>query len=414
MKFNQIKNSEDLKEYLKIYKSLYNSNTIINSLLKELTPHLSSTATNKERIYNILNSITEVPRCIYCQKPLPFLYTKYKDSYCDKFCHKSYRLVKFDEKCKDDPNWFKCEICGQWIKSVTSHLWNIKNCRKDDPHNIWTVEKYKESFPDAQILSISTRQRLSDMGKGQNNPNHSSKTTEEERKERSPYAIEFWRRKYPNKTEEEITTLWEEFHKDTLAKVTSGCTHTTTLEFYINNGYSKEDSEKLRSERQRTFTLEKCITKHGEEEGRRIYKERQDKWSKKIKLNFEKFGDGRSPSSKFANSMITSICNELNLEIPKKEKWISNGKLAYSYDFTLGKKIIEFNGDYWHMNPKVYSPDYFNKNTKFTAKEKWQKDDDKINLAKEKGYDVLVIWEKDFNDDKETQIQKCLQFLRQS
>ena len=50
------------------------------------------------------------------------------------------------------------------------------------------------------------------------------------------------------------------------------------IEWWLNQGYSEEEAKIKRSERQSTFSLEKCITKHGEEEGTRIWKERQVKW----------------------------------------------------------------------------------------------------------------------------------------
>ena len=57
------------------------------------------------------------------------------------------------------------------------------------------------------------------------------------------------------------------------------------------------------------------------------------------------------------------------------------------------KKIIECHGDYWHCNPKKYSPDSYNKSLKMTAKEKWKKDQERLNQLKAAGYDVEIRWE---------------------
>lgn len=57
----------------------------------------------------------------------------------------------------------------------------------------------------------------------------------------------------------------------------------TQIGYWLKKGYSKEEAiEKLR-ERQLTFTLEKCIKKYGEEEGRKRYLDRQIKWQETIK-----------------------------------------------------------------------------------------------------------------------------------
>ena len=77
----------------------------------------------------------------------------------------------------------------------------------------------------------------------------------------------------------------------------------------------------------------------------------------------------------------------------------------------LSNKIIEFNGDFWHMNPSIYDENYFNKISKIYAKDKWEIDKIKIECARKNGYDVLIVWEHDYRKDKENTIQKCLNFL---
>lgn len=63
--------------------------------------------------------------------------------------------------------------------------------------------------------------------------------------------------------------------------------------------------------------------------------------------------------------------------------------------------LIEYNGDYWHCNPKKYDADYYN-NKKFkTAKEIWEYDKNKLYLAKKNGYVCEVIWEMDYKKNKD-------------
>ena len=64
---------------------------------------------------------------------------------------------------------------------------------------------------------------------------------------------------------------------------------------------------------------------------------------------------------------------------------------AYAYDFTYKNKIIEYNGDYWHCNPRKYDANYYHQVGECTAKDIWDRDADKIALAKSKGYDVLSV-----------------------
>jgi hypothetical protein len=183
------------------------------------------------------------------------------------------------------------------------------------------------------------------------------------------------------------------------------------LGYWLSKGYTLEEAHKLLNQRQTTFSLEKCIEKYGEGEGLKIFNERQVKWKKSLQENFEREGDSRSPSSKFANSIIRELCLYLNIEIPKKEKWIKckETEKAYSYDFTYKKKIIEFNGDYWHCNPLTFKSNDIRRNQ--TAEEIWQYDSVKNRLAESHGYEVLVIWESEWNKDSKQCIERCIKFL---
>ena len=68
------------------------------------------------------------------------------------------------------------------------------------------------------------------------------------------------------------------------------------------------------------------------------------------------------------------------------------------------KKIIEFNGDYWHRNPLIYTESTESKSI-------WERDAKRQDELERLGYEVLVIWEKDFSDNEEVVIQRCLDFL---
>jgi G:T-mismatch repair DNA endonuclease (very short patch repair protein) len=67
----------------------------------------------------------------------------------------------------------------------------------------------------------------------------------------------------------------------------------------------------------------------------------------------------------------------------------------------LDKKIaIEYNGDYWHCNPRTWSSDDYNKSIKMTAKEKWDSDRKRRFMLRKLGFDVYVIWENTWVNDR--------------
>jgi hypothetical protein len=63
--------------------------------------------------------------------------------------------------------------------------------------------------------------------------------------------------------------------------------------------------------------------------------------------------------------------------------------------------LIEYNGDYWHCNPKKYEETYWHKKKNKFAKEIWEYDKKKIYLAKKNNYICEIIWEYDYKKNPE-------------
>jgi very-short-patch-repair endonuclease len=96
--------------------------------------------------------------------------------------------------------------------------------------------------------------------------------------------------------------------------------------------------------------------------------------------------------------------------------WNPSTKKNYFYDFVITspfKAVIEFNGDFYHANPKLYKEDDIVKIPKHykTAKEIWDYDKEKLNLLTSKGYTCKVIWEMDFYSDPEKIVKECYEWL---
>ena len=85
---------------------------------------------------------------------------------------------------------------------------------------------------------------------------------------------------------------------------------------------------------------------------------------------------------------------------------LCNGLVKYN-------KAIEFQGDYWHMNPTIFEADDFNEIKNKTAFEIWKYDLNKFELSKAKHIDIFYIWESDWNLNKEKIKLKVLDFLKQ-
>jgi very-short-patch-repair endonuclease len=90
------------------------------------------------------------------------------------------------------------------------------------------------------------------------------------------------------------------------------------------------------------------------------------------------------------------VLDYFNITDDENHRQVNIGK--YRVDGVADDNVIyEYNGDFWHGNPVIY------KSTSklfgsLTAGDKWKKDKERLDVINKKGYDVKVIWEKDWND----------------
>lgn len=291
------------------------------------------------------------------------------------------------------------------------HQHNISNCS-------YNIEYYKKRFPNASIdecqemlCNFINSIKKPDIS-GEKNPAYHTKTSQYERRRRSPRCIEFYQYKFPNASLEECEEKRLQYFSN-LREILSNKVKDTNIEFYLNKGMSLEDAKIALHKRQSTFSLKKCIEKYGNDKGIEKFNERQIKWQRSLRKSFEINSDGRCLQSNIANKLIESIVSYLKIKKYKIEKYVydKDSNHGYSYDFCYKKKIIEFQGDYWHCNPKIYNGDFYHKVKQLTAKDIWDKDKEKSEIANKFGYEVIHIWESDYREDPNRELKKCIEFL---
>ena len=188
--------------------------------------------------------------------------------------------------------------------------------------------------------------------------------------------------------------------------------YVNSLSFYVDK-YGEEEGVKkysLWKKSQDHSSKEFFIKKYGIEEGLKKYKE----------VGSKRAFHSDAYHSKISQELFDTIKNIINETTDVEIKYANNGgelKLydqsknkPYYYDFSYKNKIIEYNGDYWHANPEIYSADYCFKD-EIKASDIWERDNRKLSFAKTKGYGVLVIWHSEYKKDKITVLKKCLEFL---
>ena len=65
------------------------------------------------------------------------------------------------------------------------------------------------------------------------------------------------------------------------------------------------------------------------------------------------------------------------------------------------KIIIEYLGDYWHMNPLKFEWNFIHPRTKKLAKDVWEYDNNRKQIFEKYGYIVIFVWEYDYKIKKD-------------
>jgi hypothetical protein len=88
----------------------------------------------------------------------------------------------------------------------------------------------------------------------------------------------------------------------------------------------------------------------------------------------------------------------LNIPVECRQTYIVINGRKFKVDAYDDKTntIYEFNGDYWHGNPKKYSYDTFHKLKKMKMGELYDYTIERENIIKNAGYNLVVIWESEW------------------
>lgn len=202
----------------------------------------------------------------------------------------------------------------------------------------------------------------------------------------------------------------------------------TRIEYYLERGMDLKDANIALSKRQSTFSLSKCIEKHGKDNGLHIWNSRQRKWQNTLDSKSEdekkdilirktkKLAYASNISTTFFNTIIGELKDEgyvfNSIFLNNNEYFIydKNRKKIFFYDFCIKdiNYICEFNGHKFHADPRIHETDRNNWRSVFSNKTWYETrmyDDYKINIAKESNFSVDVIWDYEEFESKKNKIK---------
>lgn len=283
----------------------------------------------------------------------------------------------------------KCEICGHREKNNLKQHLEIR-------HKL-TTKEYRTDYPSSRTMT-----------------GHSKRT------------VEYWMYKEGysyEKAKEEVKNFQSLGKKNYIdSKVKTGLTveqaqqlwnnkqakcSPRSVQYYLDRGLTEEQAKKEQSELQSKFSaLSSKFTghKHTEESKKRISNTNKQLALKVGHINMAKRFRNRLENGVRSNVEIECF-NELKQIFPKLEANIEIDN--YIVDMILEDVVIEFYGDFWHRNPKLYLAEdsFYGK----TSEAIWKYDKNRVDCLNEKGYKIIIIWETDWKSNKDRlikQIQK--------
>jgi hypothetical protein len=377
-----------------------------------------------DKSYNSLGSLGKHISATHRDIEIIEYYQKYlstSEGKC-KFCRDKARFMGFTRgflnNCADP-------VCVKKAQSPFSKEYKMKvDGLTEDEYEKWSIEDRTSKKKNTEAGFLRKRSE---------NPNFD--------KENSFYCKEYWiKRGYSE--EESIKLSYEKtkINRDILKDIINKYPNYqkgkswNSKEYWMKKGYSEVDSIKIVSEKQSTFSLDKCIEKFGEIEGEKKWRDRQKKWIKTMdnKSEEEKLEILRKKifynkvHSKNSQEMFNMVLEKLGDSYKEKSFYATNNgekqldlnsadkKVLLKPDFIFENKIIEFFGDYWHCNPLIRNADFKVRrgSKKYTAESIWKIDQWRNDIFISNGYKLLIIWEYEYNSNKEATINKCINFLK--
>jgi very-short-patch-repair endonuclease len=378
----------------------------------------------------------KIVTCIYCRKEYSNIRSFFAHiiNHEDVFGNKNKAQTHINHFKFPNENLIECKICGLKSRSILRHI--------SQNHNI-EIETYLNTFNlnRNDLTTESFKKELSSRISGEKNPafNHMGKF--------SQFSKNFIKYKdLLDGEKEEI--IKKKFKEVQIIKQNNPENENTKIEYWTSKGLCLEDASIELKNRQNTFTLDKCVIKHGLDKGTDIYNNRQLNWQKKLKnktdeeikeinkkkaLTIENFirKYGAENGTLLYNQYYKKLKNRLNAQLNnfskisqdlfynilfeikddyeevyfatldrgfKNNEYFVETNYGFRYlDFFI-KDIdlcIEFDGDYWHKK-----------------REELDKKREEEILEVYPNLKILHIKENEYIKNKDRVIQECLSFIK--
>jgi very-short-patch-repair endonuclease len=318
----------------------------------------------------------EEKHCIECNKDITHMNASAK--FCSRECWSTNR-TKSKNVGIDGVDFITCPICKLPCKEITHNHAKM--------HGFNSIKDMKHQLGMSETVSQQKKDKL----RGENNPGYQHD---------GKYSA--WSKNFINGYDEEKhlannkhTSDWRKAHPEY---------NFFAIEYWLKETNGDEALAKKLYSKSQTRDLSWFVEKFGEEDGKIRHKAKTEKWTKSFKkTNFSMISQELFVEiSKYidTDAVYYATNNRVDMDKYKNKEYILevvNTWVRPDFVCLKSKKVIEFDGTYWH-SPAKANP------------ERERRRDESIKSA---GYQVLHIAEHDYRQNKQKVIEKCISFLNQ-
>jgi len=417
------------EEYLRHQKE------VLGKTYKEIAEHSGYSVSRVSNKYRSLKKSANTI-CQHCDVPF---YTNRKGKYCSQECYFKDIGIGIELSQVDD------ERMLNWVRNYHSQLkkkfkkgqvlfdpqWlNFKDFINDV--GIPKIKSKLELLPGKEKFKVGNVYWISEPVCKYCNQNHSkaARCKKKENYFKSVLTKDFLKRHYVDLGKSTVEISEE-------IGICFSIIHRKLCEFDLNRSVQEATNQSRARERRRNTCLDRYGVPHNfckesesrkqwearllEEEGITNVFQREEVKEKIAKTFLERYGTecphelsvarGKNTYSSVHQRVVEELI-ELGEDFEIEKKINNPDGRYYSFDLVFDDwLLVEINGDYWHGNPEMYSPDDIilkGSSKEMTVEEKWKKDKKKLDIARKAGYTVMVIWESDLNECFDCEIERIL------
>lgn len=298
------------------------------------------------------------------------------------FTDREYAVVKAKRdgerkfaKLKEGYDYQVCQICQAKTGDLGTHI-TVHGITSDEYRITYKVNKLKP-------------QRHQEMRRGKNNPAY-----------QHAGRLSAWSKNFVHGYDAQRHAQAKQAHSEFVKA--NGHLNKFMLEYWLTQAAGDQELAEHLYIQSQTRDLAWFVERYGEIEGVRRHREKTEKWMKSFKsCNFSKIS--QELFNKVAENVDCTYVYYATFDRPEmqnyknKEYILRVGDTYVRPDFVdlLSKKIIEFDGDYWHSET-VANP---------------LREQQRDTAIKKENYSILHVKEYEYKKNKQKVIEQCINFL---